>query len=82
MAQNASSVWQFQVDMARRTGLYLLELMVLSDLKRTVLDPAARGGEWAPRVRELVPQMDGAVEKLQAVLGAVAYREVLACLDT
>lgn len=75
----AEEAFEDAIAIAQKHGLLLLELLALSDLRAKILDPAGRGAEDVPRLRKLLPTMEGSVEGLESILEAGRYRDVLAC---
>lgn len=55
--------------MSHRTGLRLLEMFALRDLKKCILDGDGRGEEGTKRLTEVLKEMKGPAAELTALLG-------------
>ena len=70
-AQNEASEAAFEAsaEVSHRTGLRLLEMFALRDLKKHILDSDGRGEEGVRRLKAVLKEMKGPAAELTKLLG-------------
>ena len=65
----AEAAFEEAIEMSHRTGLRLLEMFALRDLKKHVLDGDGRGEEGIRRLKAVLKEMKGPPAELTKLLG-------------
>ena len=65
----AEAAFEVTVEVSHRTGLRLLEMFALRDLKKCVLDGDGRGDEGVRRLKAVLREMKGPPAELTKLLG-------------
>jgi tetratricopeptide (TPR) repeat protein len=68
-AVDAEASFEEAVEVSHRTGLRLLEMFALRDLKRSILDTDGRGEEGTKRLKVVLQEMKGPPAELTKLLG-------------
>ena len=67
--QAAEAAFEEAIEVSHRTGLRLLEMFALRDLKKHVLDGDGRGEEGTRRLKAVLSEMEGPPAELTKLLG-------------
>ena len=65
----AEAAFEEAVEVSHRTGLRLLEMFALRDLKKHILDADGRGEQGIQRLKVLLAAMKGPAAELTKLLG-------------
>ena len=65
----AEAAFEEAVEVSHRTGLRLLEMFALRDMKKHILDADGRGEEIMPRLKAVLAEMKGPAPELTKLLG-------------
>eukprot|EP01045_Picozoa_sp_COSAG04_P008953 COSAG04_NODE_507_length_13313_cov_2.729302_13_plen_87_part_00 len=65
----AEAAFEEAIEVSHRTGLRLLEMFALRDLKKHVLDADGRGDEGIRRLKAVLSEMKGPASELTKLLG-------------
>ena len=67
--EEAEAAFEEAIEVSHRTGLRLLEMFAVRDLKKCVLDSNGRGDEGNRRLKAVLKEMKGPAAELTALLG-------------
>ena len=73
----AEAAFEEAIEISHRTGLRLLEMFALRDLKKCVLDGDGRGDEAVSRMKALLQDMQGPPSELTKLLGGLDAEAIL-----